>query len=276
MTRLLFVLMLVLSVLSTQAYAGKETAYDRVMQTRTLRCAYGIWEPAVMRNPNTGEMSGIFVDMMEYLGKSLNIKIEWAQEIDWGQIPTALQSNKYDAHCAGMWSSPKRGTRIAFSDPIFYTSTVTAVRADDTRFDESLDIANSPDIIIATGDDDVSEEIAMQDFPLAQRVAKSPLAGDEQLMMMVINGKADLTFNEPNYIRSFMEYNPGKIKIIHEDNPIRVYGNTIGFNIHEGALVRVFNTAIRNFVDSGGMDRLFKKYEDRYDISHYVRVKKSY
>ncbi|MGE4352319.1 MAG: hypothetical protein AB7E52_09055, partial [Bdellovibrionales bacterium] len=28
----------------------KETAYARVMRTGVLRCAYGLWEPAVMRD----------------------------------------------------------------------------------------------------------------------------------------------------------------------------------------------------------------------------------
>lgn len=44
--------------------AEKESSYDRVMRTRTLRCGYGIFQPMIMKDPNTRKISGIFVDIM--------------------------------------------------------------------------------------------------------------------------------------------------------------------------------------------------------------------
>lgn len=276
MMRLLIFVTLLL--LPAAAFADKkaETSYDRVLKTRTIKCAYGLWEPVVMKDPNTEEMSGIFVDLMEQIALALNMNVEWVLEVDWGQIPTTLQSRKVDAHCAGMWSSPSRGTRIAFSDPIFYTPVVTVVRVDDTRFDESLDPINDPSIRIAVGDDDITEEISTRDFPKATRVSKPQLAGDEQLLLMVMSGKADVSFNEQNYIQGFMKRNPGKLKIIHKNDPIRLFGNTIGVEIHEQELLTMFNTTLKNLVHSGAVRRIFNRYKDDYDIDHYRHPIKPY
>ena len=83
----------------TQA-SKPETAYERVLRTNTLRCGYGLWEPAVMRDPNTNQMSGLFYDIMQELGKPLNIKVDYALEIPWDSIGVALSSGKIDAHAA--------------------------------------------------------------------------------------------------------------------------------------------------------------------------------
>lgn len=64
------------------------------MATRTLRCGYGLWEPAVMRDPNTGEVSGLFVDIMEALGELTDIEIEWMEEVPWGANDHCVRKSK--------------------------------------------------------------------------------------------------------------------------------------------------------------------------------------
>lgn len=43
------------------AEANKESTYEREMRTGELRCGYFSWKPAFIKDPNTGEMSGIFM-----------------------------------------------------------------------------------------------------------------------------------------------------------------------------------------------------------------------
>ncbi|MCI5060443.1 MAG: transporter substrate-binding domain-containing protein [Alphaproteobacteria bacterium] len=271
------ILTFLLLLFSFPAVAGeKGTAYDRVLKTKKIRCAYGLWEPVVMRDPNTGEMSGFFVDLMDQIGQALDIEVEWSMEVDWGQIPTILSSGKVDAHCAGMWASPNRGTRVAFTKPVFYTPVVAVVRADDTRFDENIMLVNNENIRISVGDDDITEEIATRDFPEAQSIPKPALSGEEQHLMVVADGKADITFNEVNYIKGYMKKNPGKVKIIHPDAPLRVFGNTVGVNIHETALLAMLNNTLIHLLDSGAINRIFEKYKEDYDISYYLYPRTSF
>ena len=44
---------------ASQVEAKKETAYERVTRTGVLRCGYATWPPNVMKDPNTGKVSGI-------------------------------------------------------------------------------------------------------------------------------------------------------------------------------------------------------------------------
>ena len=68
------------------AISSRETAYDRVMRTRTLRCGYVLYAPAVMKSLNTGAFSGIVYEITELMGKRLGLKVEWAEEVSFGSM----------------------------------------------------------------------------------------------------------------------------------------------------------------------------------------------
>ncbi len=41
----------------------KESAYERVMRTGTIRCGYFLFPPLAVKNPNTNMLSGITADI---------------------------------------------------------------------------------------------------------------------------------------------------------------------------------------------------------------------
>ncbi|MCB1538662.1 MAG: amino acid ABC transporter substrate-binding protein [Rhodospirillales bacterium] len=274
-----FVLLFVLFLFSVPALSAdqKESAYDRVMRTGVLRCAYGLWEPAVMRDPNTGEMSGIMYDLMQEIGKALNLKIEYNLEVDWSQIAEALQAGKADAHCAGIWATPARGRRLAFTDPISFLPATAFVREGDTRFDHKPEAINDPTVTIAIIDDDVSQEIASRDYPLAKTVSRPQIGAVEDLLVMVMTGKADVTFDGPDRFEAFNRSNPGKIRMVPTARPIRIFPNTIAVDIHEHEMVHMLNTAIHQMQDNGTFDRLKKKYGAKgYPVDFLLPVERPY
>ncbi len=128
MRTILFILLIIaiafgaekMLVTKSQVSAVKtESAYDRVIRTNTLRCAYGIYPPFMNKDPNTGKLSGISVDVMAEFEKASGIKVEWGPEIDWGNIAATLQTGKADAFCTTMLLTPKRGRVMAGSLPHF-------------------------------------------------------------------------------------------------------------------------------------------------------------
>lgn len=264
-------------LLTPPAFAvEKESAYDRVLKTGTLRCAYGVWEPGVMRDPNTGKFSGLIYDLVQEMGKALNLKIEYNLEVDWASIHTALQAGKADAHCAGVWATPARGRQLAFSDPISFLPAVAFVKAGDKRFDNNMDLVNSPDITIAIIDDDVSAEIAAQDYPKAKTFSIPQLSPVEGLMLAVATGKADITFDGPNRFEAFSRTNPGKIRMVPTPRPIRIFPNSIAVDIHEQELQDMLNTALHQMQDNGTFDRLKKNYGKQYPVDFLLPVERPY
>jgi ABC-type amino acid transport substrate-binding protein len=63
------------------AEEGKESAFDRILRTQTIRCGYVVYPPSIIKDPNTGRLSGIFYDITEKMGERLNLKIEWTEEV---------------------------------------------------------------------------------------------------------------------------------------------------------------------------------------------------
>jgi ABC-type amino acid transport substrate-binding protein len=85
---------------SAPAFSKPETAYERVIRTRTLRCGWALWPIFEDIDPNTKELKGIVPEFTQALAQKLNLKIEWVMEVQWGQEPEALATGKIDAICS--------------------------------------------------------------------------------------------------------------------------------------------------------------------------------
>ncbi|MCB1562173.1 MAG: amino acid ABC transporter substrate-binding protein [Alphaproteobacteria bacterium] len=268
----------VMIVFAAPAQAGAEEggAYERMQQTAKLRCGYALWDPALIKDPETGEMTGAFVEFMNALGKATGLEIEWTQETDWGQVPEALKTGKIDAMCASMWPSSKKARVMAFSDPVYYNVVEAYVREGHEKLaGKSLADLNDENITIAVIDNDIADEIADFDFPKAQKLSAPTLVTDAHLLMDVATGKADVTFTSEAIAIGFRENNPGKIVRFVPAHPVRVFENTIGVDIHEYELLQVLNAATAELLNSGVVDRILDRYEKDYPGS-FRRVSKPY
>ena len=74
-------------LLTTPAFAEKESVYDRVMRTGVIECGYFVEPPFTIRNEATGEFSGIAVDLIELIARDLNLKVEWKEQISFATFP---------------------------------------------------------------------------------------------------------------------------------------------------------------------------------------------
>ncbi len=263
-------------VVKPGAGAHKETAYERVIRTGVLRCAYGLWEPAVMRDPNSGQISGLIYDIMQEVGKSLNLKVEYDLEVSWDGISNALATGKADAHCAGVFGTPARGRSMAFSHPLFFSPTVAFARADDNRFDFKPDRIDRPDVTAVVSDDDITTELYAHNFPKAKRLELPQMASPDEVFIAITTKKADVTFTSPSRLYSYQKTNPNKIKIIPMAGPLRIFPHTISVDIHENELLNMLNTAVDQAVYSGIIDKLVEQYAAKYDVGYLVPVNRPY
>lgn len=269
-------LIFALMALSAPAQAAeKESAYDRVIREQVLRCGYGNFPPSFSKDPNTGVYSGVFYELLEELGAALDIRIEYAEEIDMGQVTAALGAGRVDALCMGTAATALRGARMAFTDPFYYVPLGVFVRADDMRFDNNYAAINDPAVRIATNDGDISDEIARKNFPQAQRIAKVQMGGDDTLLMNVVSNKADVTFTAPFIGKAFMDSNPGKIRMVPSQDYLQIYPLTIGIDIHEHELWHMLNAGVAQLVNFGIVDRILRRYDAEYP-DMFIRVDTPY
>ncbi|MCF8495651.1 MAG: ABC transporter substrate-binding protein [Alphaproteobacteria bacterium] len=254
MKKILFVLMLI-----TASPAFAAGVYDRVMDSGTIRCGYIPYPPAMIVDPNTGEKSGIFYDVMNEIGKRLSLKVEWVQESGWGTFINDLKSDRFDLMCSAIWTNSARAREADHTEPLYYSAITGWVKAGDSRFDSGLKMLNDPQYSIATIDGETAATIAKTDFPQATLVSLPELSAVSDMALSVSTGKADITFLENYIAQGFLKTNPGTIKQAGE--VLRLYGNAIYMKKGEHDLRLMIDDVIGEILNSGFLPELFEKYE---------------
>lgn len=237
-----------------------KTAYERVIKSNTIRCAYALFPHFLNKDPNTGELSGVMYDLMSEFERHMGVKVSWGPEIDYANIALTLQSGKADVFCGGLAMTPSRGRVIAGSVPFSYSAMAAYVRADDTRFDNAAEKINNSDIKIAVNMGDFSEEISKRFFPKAELAYRGPIGGEDQLFLNVAMKKADITFSGPSNLSTFNQNNPlSKLRIVPFEQSIYNVPIVFGAEIHESALIHMINATLHDLIDNGVVDSILKK-----------------
>lgn len=258
----LMAVVLSLSACSSSApqISAQETVYDRVIKSGTIRCAYIVYPPSTMKDPNTGKLSGIAVETIQEVGRKLDLKIEFTEETAWGQMIEGLEANRYDLVVSGIWPNASRAKRVDFTRPLFYSGIGVYVRSDDNRFAD-LTAINNESIKTAAIDGEMSDIISREDYPKAARISLPQTADVSQVLLNVAQKKADVTFVEPYIGFQFLKNNQGTVKNLTPDRPVRIFGNTMMLRRGQMEFKNMLDTAIEQLINSGFVYRLLDQHE---------------
>jgi len=112
------VAVLAIQSIATSAFAAdQEALWANAQKTHVIRAGAGLAPPDVMRDPVSGQYSGIFVDLLkEFADKELGgAKVEFV-DTDWDNMIAGLNSGKWDVAMA-INRKPQRAMVIHFTDP---------------------------------------------------------------------------------------------------------------------------------------------------------------
>lgn len=240
--------------------AMAESVYDRVMRTGEIRCGYFSWYPAVINNPKTGEIEGIYYDFMKELGKTLSLNVIFAEEVGLGDYPAALQSGRIDAMCGASWLIGERAREIDFVMPLFYLPLYGFSRIDDGRFDNNIHILNDEKYTIAVLEGGATATVRRKIFPKSKAYEIPQLVSPAELFVSLDLKKADAVIYDMFTYGDFDKHNPNKIKKISAE-PIKVYPNIVGIKRGEEEFRRMLTNAYTDLFLSGTLDRIIDKHE---------------
>jgi polar amino acid transport system substrate-binding protein len=270
----LFLFLVFALVTTSPAQPVKESVYDRVMRTGVIKVTYAMNPPIVMKDPNTGKLSGIMYEAINKAFENIGIKVEWTDEVGWGVFPEVLNSDRCDIEGAAAWLNAPRAKACDFSNPICFSVLGVWVRADDHRFDKDPSLLNDPGVTLGVLDGEMSSVIAQTEFPKAKLCTLPQLADISQSLLNVETKKADACFVELAIAADYLKHNPGKLRNIAADRPFRVFGNAVMFKHNEPAFKSLVNNLFADLQQTGFIDKLIKKYEP-YPGAYY-RVAPSY
>jgi len=268
------VLTIVVSLLTVKL-SGSSTGsignsvYDKVVSSGTIRACYVVYPPASIKDPNTGKLSGVFVETLNKAAENMGLKVDWNTEVGWGEMIEALNSSKCDIIGSPAWSNSTRGKSAEFSQPVYYSAINAYVRASDNRFNGDITIANNASYKLATVDGETSQVIASRQFPKAQTLQLPQLTDVSQMLLNVVDGKADMAFLEPTVANLYIKNNPGKIKNVSVVKPVVVYGNVMLIKKGEFTFKSAIDNAIIELLNNGYVDGVINNYEKDYPGGFY-------
>lgn len=237
----------------------KETAYDRILSTGEIKCGYWISPPMIIKDPNTGKLSGLFVEYVEELGKALDLKINWVGEINFGTYLQDINNGKIDAECATGWPNALRGKQVEYTTPVGYMPFYVYVKNDNQKFDNNLAALDDPSVRFSGQDGGTNTLAQKKFFPKSQLVSIPGDTPQSEPLNMVRYGKADATlatsFEGANYIKE----NPDAIRQVIS-NPVRIIPMTMSIGANETRLVNMLNTATNELLYDGTIEKLYEKY----------------
>ncbi len=246
----------------------KESAYDRVMRTGTIRCGYALWEPGFIADPNTEEITGLIPEIMNTFSKYADIKVEWTTEVDWSRVPQELEQNKVDVMCAGMWPDGRRGKYIIHSKPLMVMAARVFMRAGEAAQYSSYESLNKPDMTFAVVEGDILQKIVDINFPKANQLDLLGIANAAENLTSVAAGKADATININSVVQGFSRSNPGQLEAV-DLPPISYHPIVLATYNSEDKLINFINATLTHMHYAGEFKRILKKYQNQYPGSFY-------
>lgn len=255
---ILFCLLLFVSL--PAAAQQKETAYDRVMRTHTMRCGYFIEPPFTARDENTGHMSGIAVDLAETMARELDIKIQWSEQISFATFPEDLQNGRYDAVCGSVFTLPRAGV-MDYTTPYAFVPVYGFVKPANQSLDQSFAAVDWSKVTIAGLDGEGATTAARKMLPQAKFTILPQLSNISEMLMLVTTGKADIAFVLPSVFADFDKTNPGALRQAKLDKPLYTYA--VAFGIPRGQMEFKFmlDNTMTQLIASGELAAIHKKYD---------------
>lgn len=242
--------------------SNENSVYEKVISSSTIRACYIVTPPSLIKDPNTGKLSGASFDILEQATKNLGLKLSWDYEVGWGEAIEALNTGKCDILGSAIWGNSNRGKTSEFIEPIYYSAINAYVRANDNRFDNNLSLANNEKIKLAVADGSTTYLISGRQFPKAQTIKLAESSDSGTLMMNVVDGKADMTFAEASQIKLYEKNNPGKSKAVLGVKPVAVYEDVMLVKKGEFKLKTTMDGAIKELLFGGFIDKTLDKYEE--------------
>ena len=89
---------------------------ERIEETDELHAGYGVYPPYTQENPNTREVSGFSVDIINRIAEELKCKVVW-HRLNWNTMSADLKRAEYDVIADPIFQTIPRAREFSFTKP---------------------------------------------------------------------------------------------------------------------------------------------------------------
>jgi polar amino acid transport system substrate-binding protein len=244
--------------MGAQPSTPSEGTLARIVRTQTLRVGYEGYPPYTIKDPSTGKLSGISVEIADLIAREAGWKVEWVESSPDTKIPD-LQAGKFDVMTEPILGTIPRASRVGFTRPYAYFGDASAiVRKGEARFKGIHDL-NQPGVTIAVRAGYTDQTYAADNLPAASLRALK-VEDTSQVFLEVIAGKADVALANSDEVRAFVAAHPSEVEARFVD-PAPAY-IPAGLMLRQGdfTFYNFLNVALDYLDTNGDLARVRNKY----------------
>ncbi|TPE49506.1 transporter substrate-binding domain-containing protein [Maribrevibacterium harenarium] len=246
-----------------QAAAESEPLWQDVQDRGSLRCGAAVAPPYVIRDPKTGEYSGIYVDLCrEFAEQHLGVKAEF-MDTTWDNIIAGLQAGKWDISLA-LNRKPKRAMAISFSISPMYGEVSFVYNNQNSKVPSgtsNLADFDKKGITLAVMSGTVQDQ-AVSDVIKNAKILRLPAVDETRLALL--SRRADVLVDMADTNRIFAASNKEWAQTVYPQPALLKQG--IANGLRKGVSwsdVEAFNIYLEEKIAKGDVERLVEMYTEQ-------------
>lgn len=243
-------------LLAAPAVQAADDLLDQVKERGVLRVCQTDYPPLNIKDPMTGNWTGLLVEMAEGFAASQNVKAEHV-DTTWGTIIQNVTSGRCDLSAASTFVTAERAKQALFTDTVTEDSQAAFV-ASDSAYNNYADLDHADkEVVVVSGS--VNEQNAKNTFKAA---TIRPIITDRQQtpILEVAAGRADAAFVSVMATKNFLTANTS-IKVRQVDDTV-MFPSPIAWLVAPGEakLQQAVNAWLASARADGSLDALEKKW----------------
>ncbi len=233
---------------------------QRIEKSGELHAGYGVYPPYTQENPNTKEVSGFSVDIINQIAKDLKCKVVW-HRLNWNTMSADLKRGEYDVIADPIFQTIPRAREFAFTEPYaYFPDGIAVVRKEDNRF-RAFDDLDQKGVTIAVGQGWASETLVQSRFAKATVVPVQTATDLLQVFNEVVSGRADVAVADAADAKRFVQEHPNEVKALFLDNPPAYMPAGFALRPDDRRSAEVLTVCLRNLKATGVLDGIARRYD---------------
>ena len=215
------------TILAGAPVQAQEKLWEKVQSEGVLKVGAAVAAPHAIRDPKTGEWSGVAIDVLKKFAETLEVEFQ-VVDTTWDNIIAGMQANKWDIAVA-LNRTPRRAIAINYSAPYWFYQISLVYNKSNEKIDsswKSLADFDKSGVTIAVMSGTAQDHSIT---PLIQNATIARLPDFDASRMAVISNRADVLADDADGNMLFAESNPEWSATVIPDPAIAKQGIAFGF-----------------------------------------------
>jgi polar amino acid transport system substrate-binding protein len=238
----------------------EDSTLAKIRKEGVIRVGYSQTGPWFYKDAKTGELGGIYKDVVDRLAKEMELKVDF-KEVTFANATVGLRRGDYDLYGSSLTYTVARALVVDYVGPLYSKGSLLMVHKDNADKYKTVADLNSPDVtfsVVAGGSEEPRIPIL---FPKAKLITTT---GQVVLGAEPVRAKrATVWMSGDSDVLLFAKRNAQWAVVIEPDKPVDKRPNTWAVRYGDHEWKHFLDFWGHFVVINGEMDRLFKYHMEK-------------